>query len=120
MKENEEIIGICRKSRANQNIERQVRNILNKYKLLNHQDIIKDLNNEINTTTYLNNNILLDLFYYITPQRLPITFYKNHLFIIISIKDLILSFGKYNIGKRCTEAGGGLPRISFHLNPARL
>lgn len=27
----EEIIGICRKSRANQNIERQVRNILNKY-----------------------------------------------------------------------------------------
>lgn len=31
MKENEEIIGICRKSRANQNIERQVRNILNKY-----------------------------------------------------------------------------------------
>ena len=72
------------------------RNILNKYKLLNHQDIIKDLNNEINTTTYLNNNILLDLFYYITPQRLPITFYKNHLFIIISIKDLILSFGKYN------------------------
>lgn len=31
MKENEEIIGICRKSRANQNIERQVRNIQNKY-----------------------------------------------------------------------------------------
>lgn len=31
MRENEEIIGICRKSRANQNIERQVRNILNKY-----------------------------------------------------------------------------------------
>ena len=31
MKENEEIRGICRKSRANQNIERQVRNILNKY-----------------------------------------------------------------------------------------
>ena len=31
MKENEEIIGICRKSRTNQNIERQVRNILNKY-----------------------------------------------------------------------------------------
>ncbi len=27
----EEIIGICRKSRANQNIERQVRNILAKY-----------------------------------------------------------------------------------------
>lgn len=31
MEENEEIIGICRKSRANQNIERQVRNILAKY-----------------------------------------------------------------------------------------
>ena len=31
MKENGEIIGICRKSRTNQNIERQVRNILNKY-----------------------------------------------------------------------------------------
>lgn len=27
----EEVIGICRKSRANQNIERQVRNILSKY-----------------------------------------------------------------------------------------
>ena len=31
MKENEEIVGICRKSRANQSIDRQVRNILNKY-----------------------------------------------------------------------------------------
>lgn len=31
MEGNEEIIGICRKSRANQNIERQVRNILSKY-----------------------------------------------------------------------------------------
>lgn len=26
--------------------------------------------------------------------------------------------GKYNSGKRCTEAGGGLPCISFHLNAA--
>ena len=31
MEEKEEIIGICRKSRANQNIARQVRNILAKY-----------------------------------------------------------------------------------------
>lgn len=31
MEENQEIIGICRKSRPNQNIERQVRNILAKY-----------------------------------------------------------------------------------------
>ena len=31
----------------------------------------------------------------------------------------ILFFGKYNIEKRCTEAGGGLPCISFHLNTAR-
>lgn len=31
MEESEEVIGICRKSRPNQNIERQVRNILAKY-----------------------------------------------------------------------------------------
>ncbi|MGE9932645.1 hypothetical protein ACQRAR_08165 [Anaerovoracaceae bacterium SGI.174] len=36
------------------------------------------------------------------------------------IRRQFFSFGKYNIGKRCTEAGGGLPCISFHLNPARL
>lgn len=28
----------------------------------------------------------------------------------------ILFFWKSNNGKRCTEAGGGLPCISFHLN----
>ena len=77
------------------------RDVLKKYKLINQIYIKeKDLNNgmvkldlDINGVS-LSNNILIDLFCY-SIKPLQITFYKNHLFLSVSVKDISITVGKY-------------------------
>ena len=77
------------------------RDVLKKYKLINQMYIKeKDLNNgmvkldlDINGVS-LSNNILIDLFCY-SIKPLQITFYKNHLFLSVSVKDISITVGKY-------------------------
>lgn len=77
------------------------RDVLEKYKLINQRYIEeRDLNNgmvkldlDIDGVS-LSNNILIDLFCY-SIKTLQITFYKNHLFLSVSVKDLCITIGKY-------------------------
>lgn len=78
------------------------RDILKKYNLIN-QEYIKeiDLNNKIVkldleiTDVSFSHNILIDLFCYMLPRPLQITFYKNQLFVSASVKDITITRGKY-------------------------
>ncbi len=67
------------------------REICHKYNLLNFNYL--DLNNFIE---HANHNILIDLFVYIFPNKFYFTFYKNQIQISVSVKDLVLTRGKYN------------------------
>lgn len=67
------------------------RELCHKHKLLDSKYI-----NSSDSIEYLNHNILLDIFLYLLPSPLPITFYKNQLFTSTSLQHVILSRGKYN------------------------
>lgn len=70
-------------------INKYFREICNKYKLIN-----TSINS--NNTKFLEHNILIDLFYFLLPNPLPINFNKNQLYISTSVKDITLTYKKYN------------------------
>ena len=73
-------------------INKYFREICNKYKLINTEI-------DFNDTKYLEHNILIDLFYFLLPNPLPINFNKNQLYISTSVKDITLTYKKYNCFK---------------------
>ncbi len=80
------------------------RKLCNKYKLINHivkPNKTKKDNKSLNYDDYynikkLNYNILMDLYYNLITGSLLSKFYKNQLFISVSVKDVIYTYKKYN------------------------
>lgn len=100
------------------------RKLCNKYKLINHAvkpNKPKKDNKNINYDDYynikkINYNILMDLYCNLISGPLLYTFYKNELFISVSLEHIIFTYGKYNSFKVLyyTEL---LKRQQVYFNP---
>lgn len=69
---------------------KEFKELCNKNNLLDFRYI-----NSQNIEEFFNHNILLDIFLYLLPSPLPITFYKNQLFTATSLQHVLLVRNKY-------------------------
>ena len=76
--------------------DKYFREVCKKYKILDHKYIKKYKQEKITFEEYIGHNIIIDLFYYLLPNRVDKTFSQNQLSTIIALNSLILTYKRYN------------------------